>query len=82
MPKILLRKYKVVQFHLRLHYNIANEREYVIFIRCLILYGVNNNQQVTGDQHSGVIFNLTFFLTSRSKPDYIYYFEPPYICKY
>ena len=77
MPLIRLRKYKFIQFHLHLHYNIFNACEYIICVRCL--YWVNNNQQATGDQHFGVIFGLTFFLTSHSKPDYICNFKPLYI---
>ena len=30
------------------------------------------NQQATEDQHSDVILDLTFCLTSRPKPDYTY----------
>ena len=53
LPIKQLRKYKFIHFHLHLLYNIDNACEYIIFVRCL--YRVKNNQQATGDQHSGVI---------------------------
>ena len=36
-----------------------NACEYIIFVWCL--YGVDYNQQTTGDHHSDVILGLLFF---------------------
>ena len=80
LPIKQLRKYKFIYFHLHLLYNIDNACEYIIFVR--YIYGVKNNQQATGDQHSDVILGLTIFLTPHSQPDYICCFKPPYIGQY
>ena len=48
----------------------------------LDVYTESKIKQATRDQHSDVILGLTFFLTSRSKQDYICCFKPPNIRQY